>query len=191
MLKISSSFLINILLGLVSASGELSCLGEDNLLTVVQGVDGEGECDLLCSDTDGCVLFTWELYAKSLNSSSGFCLLYSHCELIVPGCLCKQCSQCITGVASTGTSCDIPAPPNEGSWHCAASPICSSTSDQCSSLSCSLSCSPGRAPYPRSLTTCVGGSWSTEPSSLQCDDTRYTVPLYHIAYSEVTGYWRL
>ena len=161
--------LINALLGLVVAMGEFSCLGEDNLLTVVQGVDTEGECDLLCSDTDDCVLFTWEFY-----TTTGYCLLYSHCELIVPGCPCQQCSECSTGVASTGPSCDIPAPPDEGSWQCAASPLCSSTSDQCSSLSCSLSCPPGRAPYPRSLSTCVGGSWSTSPSSLLCDDTRYT-----------------
>ena len=166
--------LINALLGLVGAMGEFSCLGEDNLLTVVQGVDTEGECDLLCSDTDGCVLFTWEFY-----TTTGYCLLYSHCELIVPGCPCQQCSQCSTGVASTGPSCDIPAPPDGGSWQCAASPLCSSTSDQCSSLSCSLSCPSGRVPYPRSLSTCVGGSWSTPPSSLLCDDTRYTTPLCH------------
>ena len=75
--------LINILLGLVGAmdeKGEFSCLGEDNLLSVIPGVDGEGECELLCSDTDGCVLFTWEFYGKS---TSGYCLLYSHCELVV------------------------------------------------------------------------------------------------------------
>ena len=185
MLTYSFILILNkMLLGLVGATGgkgKFSCLGEDNLLTVIPGVGGEEECELLCSDTDGCVLFTWEYYVKSLNSTSGYCLLYSHCELVVPGCPCQECSQCTTGVASTGP-CDIPASPNGGSWQCAVSPICSSnSSDQCSSISCSLSCSPGHAPYPRSLATCVGGSWSTVPSSLQCDQTRCTIAL-HLCY---------
>ena len=120
--------LLNTLLGLVGALGEFSCLGENNLLSVIQGVEREEECDLLCSDTDGCVLYTWELY-----TTTGYCLLYSHCELIVPGCPCQQCSQCSTAVASSNDpSCNIPAPPDDGgSWQCTASPLCSSTPDQC------------------------------------------------------------
>ena len=179
-------FLLGFLGGAKGERGEFSCLGEDNLLTVIQGVDVEEECRSLCSDTDGCVLYTWELYIKS---ESGYCLLYSHCELVVPGCPCQGCSQCISGVASTAGSCDIPTTPNEGSWQCTdASEICLGSLDHCS-ISCSLSCSPGYAPYPRSLSTCVGGSWSTEPSSLQCDETR--CPHCHTAYFKVAGYWGL
>ena len=163
--------LIILLLGLSKATvdrGEYSCVGVDNLLIVVQGVEGQEECSLLCRDTDGCALFTWEFYVKSSNSTPGYCLLYSHCELIASGCPCQECSQCITGVASEGT-CDLPVDPQDGTWQCQTSEICSS--DSCA-ISCSLSCSPGHAPFPRSLSTCVAGSWSTLPSSLMCDETR-------------------
>ena len=163
--------LIILLIGLSKATmdrGEYSCLGEDNLLTVVQGVEGQEECSLLCRDTDGCALFTWEFYAKSSNSTPGYCLLYSHCELIASGCPCQECSQCITGLASEG-ACDLPVDPQDGTWQCHTSEICSN--DSCA-ISCSLSCSPGHAPFPRSLSTCVAGSWSTLPSSLMCDETR-------------------
>ena len=150
------------LLPLLLAHGEeFSCLGQDSLLSVVSDVPGEQECRAVCGDTEGCVLYTWELY----QPSSTYCLLYSHCELVTPGCPCAHCTTCSSGLTSN-LPCTAPQAPQLGQWSCSSSLL---------ALTCSLECGPGLVPGPRAMTTCVGGVWSTPPSSLECHPGRILV----------------
>ena len=152
--------------------GEFSCLGEDHLLTMLHDVAGEGECGALCGDTQGCAVWTWESYPSehpgftfntsismhTFSSSSTYCLLYSSCTVVAPGCPCLLCTSCTTGLSPSSSPCTSPSPTSQGSWWCTSTPL---------SLSCTLSCSPGMVAAPRTTSTCTGGTWAYQPQAIQ------------------------
>ena len=150
-------------------STEFSCLGFDNTLTNIP-VPTQAECATVCMDIAGCVFYAF-------IHTGGDCILYSFCDLVVEGCPGDPMSTCSSGSPSND-SCSVPSSQQDASWSCSSTPI---------SLSCNLQCPPSYVPYPRTVSTCVGGHWSTPPNSMQCDEGLILVTGGYDGYSPYTA----
>ena len=134
----------------VSQEKELTCLGLDNTLSQLSDIPSIAECLYVCQDTDTCIFYTY-------TDQGGHCILYSYCDLVLDGC--PGDSPCYSG-SPNNASCNAPPAPELGTWSCSSTTM---------STTCTLQCQASYTPYPRSMTTCVGGHWSSAPESLLCE----------------------
>ena len=68
-----------------SCSIDVGCAPQgDNLLNIINDVNTEAECQLLCADTTDCTLYTW----YTLNT----CFLFSACDILD-----NTCTSCFSG----------------------------------------------------------------------------------------------
>ena len=132
-----------------------------------QNLSKQNNCN---HNTDRCVFYTF-------TPGQGDCILYSYCDLVLQGCPGSSSPPCYSGSPYTTPCHPPPATVDHGTWSCSTTTV---------STTCTLECLASYAPYPRTITTCVGGSWSSDPGSLHCEEGLVLVTGGYDGYSPWT-----